>query len=423
MDSNYNPTSFKKMNQEQILELLGVEAVILPIFKGSKAPKIKGWSNITFAETQQPAYQQKFQTHGNAGVLLGKASQNLCSIDFDDDDALAYFLKLNPSLETSLRTRGKRGANIWVVVEGDYPTTFGFKDSQGNPAGEWRADGGQTVISGTHPEGNKYQILVGNPPMRIAYNDINWGDLSTKDSEPSSSKCHIDDIDDIKHKDHTNDTKIQSIQKNSKVAKVAYVVREKRAESARRKLKKDKGLQSLYNTFIKRRFMARQGERNSQVVSMTTFLFRAVGEKRVLELTRAFHQVNQDLLVDSLEQHQREATSHLRATKERWLSKLPDTTKKIYDGLPQSQSEAFRICMSLAEHECEKCPTGEFFLSAANLGNRLGIDMKKAHRILRQLEAEEAIAIITKGTRHTKKTKGMATRYRWLPPLPEKDSD
>jgi hypothetical protein len=412
------------MHQKQILELLGVDAVLLPIPKGIKFPKLRGWQKTTFADTQDATYQQKLKTHGNTGVLLGKPSQNLCSIDFDDDDALEYFLQLNPNLKSSLRTCGKRGANIWVILKGEYPPTYHFKNADGDPAGEWRSDGGQTIISGTHPEGNQYQILVENKPQNIAFVDINWGDLSPSKTNPPRTKCHIDDINDTKHINHIDDTEIQIKQKNrKKQEKLNLSDRIKRAETAQRKLKKNKDLKALYNNYIKNKFTPRQGERNAQLVSMVTFLFRAVGEKRVLEISAVYHQINQDTFQDTLEQHQGEAKSHLKATKERWLSKLPEETRKAFDDLPQRQSEAFRICLSLAEHECEKCPEGEFFLSCAELGKRLGIDMKQAHRILLQLEAEGIIKITHKGTRRTKKTKGLANRYKWLLPLSKIEQD
>ena len=40
--------------------------------------------------------------------------------------------------------------------------------------GEWRADGSQTIISGTHPEGVQYQFVVESPVITISYDAIIW---------------------------------------------------------------------------------------------------------------------------------------------------------------------------------------------------------------------------------------------------------
>ena len=68
----------------------------------------------------EPVYLKRL-SRGNIGVLLGKPSSGLCSIDIDADDQLEPFLDLNPKLRESFRTRGARGANVWVQVLGPYP--------------------------------------------------------------------------------------------------------------------------------------------------------------------------------------------------------------------------------------------------------------------------------------------------------------
>ena len=104
------------MTPSELIRLLTVKAVLLPVKKGNKYPTFKKWQETTFTDTQQPAYQKKLKSYCNTAVLLGKASEHLCSIDFDNDEALNDFLKLNLALNTTLRTKGKRGAK-WFVNE------------------------------------------------------------------------------------------------------------------------------------------------------------------------------------------------------------------------------------------------------------------------------------------------------------------
>jgi hypothetical protein len=121
---------------------------------------------------QSPRHLHQLR-YSNIGVLLGKASGGLCTIDIDSDELAGEFLKANPLLKQTLQSKGQRGQNFWVKIEGEYPST---KKIRSNDAaiGEWRADGSQTVIHGTHPCGQPYQILQHTAPVEIAFEQIQW---------------------------------------------------------------------------------------------------------------------------------------------------------------------------------------------------------------------------------------------------------
>ena len=162
------------MKPNEILSLLGVPAVLLPIRKGTKAPTRRKWQMTTFADSQTPAYQRSLAKAPAIGVLLGKPSQNLCSIDFDDDAALDAFLELNPSLKETLRTRGRRGANLWLIVQGSLPHGQIMKNDESQPIGEWRANGNHTIIAGQHKDGGEYETIIEAPPMALPFVAISW---------------------------------------------------------------------------------------------------------------------------------------------------------------------------------------------------------------------------------------------------------
>jgi hypothetical protein len=399
-----------KLKPEAILELLRTEAVLLPIRKGTKAPTSKGWSTLAFGETQTPRYQASLERAGAIGVLLGSRSGNLCSIDFDDNEALAEFLSLNPSLAHSLRTTGRRGANIWLKLRDPYPSTFNFQHN-GSPAGEWRADRSQTVITGRHPEGGAYQVTVNAPPMLVTFKEINWGELQ------GMKKCHIDGINGLDNKE----TQILKITQKKGVGGRArsLVERIKGAERALTELKGQPRLAKLYRTFIARKFAAQQGERNSQLVAMTTFLFRATSEETTAALVLFFYDLNQDVFSDSREMHENEMRSHLDATRRTWLESLGKEERRHYMVLVEisrNHAAAFRVCRELAGED------GTFFLSCAELGKRIDLDGKQAQRLLGQLVGLEIIKVMKKGTQHRTIEQdgekivqpGKATDYRWL---------
>ncbi len=157
----------------ELERLLGQPVVLLPIRAGQKAPEFQGWNEVRPEQMQDPGYRGQLYA-GNIGVLLGAPSDGLCSIDIDRDEFVEPFLELNPALRPALRTRGSRGANIWIRVQGQFPTLTSLRTKDGANWGEWRADGGQTVIDGQHPDGHPYARIVNGPPAQLAFGEIRW---------------------------------------------------------------------------------------------------------------------------------------------------------------------------------------------------------------------------------------------------------
>jgi hypothetical protein len=94
----------------QLYSVFG-NAVLIPVRFKSKVPVDAGWNAVTFADTQEAAYQGRLATAafkgGNIGIVLGPASGNIVSIDIDRD--LDQFLQLNPRLGDTTRTQGRPG--------------------------------------------------------------------------------------------------------------------------------------------------------------------------------------------------------------------------------------------------------------------------------------------------------------------------
>jgi hypothetical protein len=160
---------------ESLYSLVGTHAVLLPLPFGQKKPVNGEWQTTTFERTQDPDYQKELNAAinrgGNIGVLL---TSGLATIDIDNDRDAEEFLRLNPKLTGTLRTRGARGFNLWIHPTGDYPArTLFLKKIDGTDWGEWRGKG-QTVIRGQHPEGNQYQRLIERPAIEIGFSEIDW---------------------------------------------------------------------------------------------------------------------------------------------------------------------------------------------------------------------------------------------------------
>jgi hypothetical protein len=176
---------------QRLLNHDGKHAVLLPIAKGKKGPEWSGWAKMTYAETLNPSYLTRLRDWPNTGVLLGAPSDDLCAIDLDTENALEAFLELNPAFKATFRTRGARGAQLWAYVTGDRPhqvhplkvdkdspLALGCEkppDKEGkNTVGEYRSEGGQSIVRGIHPTGCHYSWLVKNPPITVAFDEIRW---------------------------------------------------------------------------------------------------------------------------------------------------------------------------------------------------------------------------------------------------------
>jgi hypothetical protein len=106
---------------EKLTALLGNDVFFVPCAHGTKRPLLT-YTDKTFASTKSDAHLAMFDANdSNIAVYTGKASGGLCAIDFDEDKDLAAFLELNPNLAGTLRSRGSRGAMLWLRIEGDFP--------------------------------------------------------------------------------------------------------------------------------------------------------------------------------------------------------------------------------------------------------------------------------------------------------------
>jgi len=179
---------------DDVYEVLGRDSgkhpILLHIKAGEKGPHWSGWREITYEKSLERAYQNLLRSNPNTGVALG-VTDDLCAIDCDTDALLAEFLRLNPEFEKTLRTRGQSGGQLWGYITGERPHKIEDlavkKDSplavgaRKDPTpegyvsiGEFRAEGGQSVIRGIHPNSFNYTWPVAQRPITIAFSSIKW---------------------------------------------------------------------------------------------------------------------------------------------------------------------------------------------------------------------------------------------------------
>jgi hypothetical protein len=187
----------------------GKHPVLLHINGKEKGPKWLGWQKISYGETMESRYQKLLHQKANTGVRLG--DDDLCTIDCDTDPFLQEMFRLNPKLRETFCSCGEQGGQIWgyfpgerprqvhpLKVHKDSPLAVGLKDPKPDKddmvaIGEWRAEGGQSVILGIHPCGRPYTWLNGPVvPKQFNFQELIWhGDIAIPwEERPSKGSAY-----------------------------------------------------------------------------------------------------------------------------------------------------------------------------------------------------------------------------------------
>ena len=97
-----------------------------------------------------------------------------------------------------------------------------------------------------------------------------------------------------------------------------------------------------------------------------------------------------------------------------FVQKLSPIEANVYLELPSDLRSAFRIFRDLAQREDTNAARGQFFMSCAELAQRLGLTgCVPADRILKKFQGWGLIEVVTKGERWMSGTKARATLYAW----------
>jgi hypothetical protein len=189
----------------------------------------------------------------------------------------------------------------------------------------------------------------------------------------------------------------------------------KTKEAALGALKKDNPtLHKLYLKFVDRNYTAMPHQRNAFLTEAVPFLYRAVAPALIKPLIEFFYIVHKPIFHDSLSQHMKEAEALLKGVSEAYLNSLPPDEQTLLQALTEREQIAYRILRDLAMRVTDDSPLRLFFMSADEMGLRLGISSMKAHRILKSKLAKMGIIkVVEKGIQRAKGQRGIATTYQW----------
>jgi hypothetical protein len=174
-----------------LLERDGRHPVLLYIPANTKGPKIPGWQQLTYEQTLEPEYQRRLESYPNTGVQLGLNGAPV-TIDLDTEAGHVTFLNDNPPFSQTLCTAGgPEGSQFWFYAIGDRPHKVCRISCKANSPlavgarndpdenglvtiGEFRAEGGQSVIRGLHTSESYYRWRQAFPPFQFNLKDIVW---------------------------------------------------------------------------------------------------------------------------------------------------------------------------------------------------------------------------------------------------------
>jgi len=301
-----------------------------------KRPTRKAWQKLTL-EDMSPAYLDTLNA-GNIGVSLGAPSQGLVSIDFDTDESLASFVQRNPALDATLRTRGQRGGNLWLRIVGELPPSRKLVDQAGQPAGEWRSTGNQTIIHGIHPGTRRpYETIVQQPPVEIEASRIQW----CPEAHPLDWQYQLRpgscDREDKGDKETQRDTGIENdsamglcssaslYHTNNISSAIAALDAQKDFERV-----KGAGVVRLYDRLVDRRFTAIKHGRNDFITKAVPFHYRALSVSRAMEFSMQFYLRHQAIFRDPADQHESETRAMLEAASRTYHKELSEDERNLY---------------------------------------------------------------------------------------------
>lgn len=169
MSESYNYPTVKRLRS-----VFGDEVVLLPVRSWEKIPIDSEWQKTTVERMNDPAYLARLE-QGSIGVLCGRNSGGVISIDADSDEFLEDLLLANHCFKDAPLSVGVRGGNIWIhLTNDDYPGVTKLKNQDGVDWGEFRSTGGQTVVHGFHPSGCEYHFEQEGHPIPLAFGEIVW---------------------------------------------------------------------------------------------------------------------------------------------------------------------------------------------------------------------------------------------------------
>jgi len=131
---------------------------VVPMPRGTKAPKIAHWQHTAFTATD-------FRSDTNVGLVFGARSHQLVDVDHDCPEALTLGALLLP--QTALVHGRTSKPDSHRYYRADIPDTVRYKDTDGSTLIELRGNGQTVVPPSIHPSGEALTWTSFGPPATV----------------------------------------------------------------------------------------------------------------------------------------------------------------------------------------------------------------------------------------------------------------
>src|SRR5262249_11716179 len=142
----------------------------IPIPKGEKGPKVKGWKELRYTEADLPMVFGEGAV--NIGLLLGEPSGWLTDVDLDCAEAVVLAAVFLPGMGWKSGRKSKPKSHWWFLCAG--AKTRKFEDGKGVVL-EIRSTGSQTVVPpSVHPSREEYEWDQFDEPASVNLDALVW---------------------------------------------------------------------------------------------------------------------------------------------------------------------------------------------------------------------------------------------------------
>jgi Bifunctional DNA primase/polymerase, N-terminal len=141
----------------------------VPIPRGQKGPRIKGWPDLRLTRRD---LSDAFDETDGIGLILGEPSNGLVDVDLDCVEATAVARSILPATRRIHGRKSKPLSHWWFRVE-PIPAPMQFLDVDGSMLVELRSTGQQTVIPPSiHPSGERFSWKMAGDAARIDASEL-----------------------------------------------------------------------------------------------------------------------------------------------------------------------------------------------------------------------------------------------------------
>ena len=183
---------------------------------------------------------------------------------------------------------------------------------------------------------------------------------------------------------------------------------EVRAEAEEKQKKLPSAVRKVWAKYVEDRAV-KQGRRHEFLQKLVPPIYKALAPDIIKDILSIHYDIHLGIWKSTKAEHMTDIRDMLKGLKETYPAELNTREREEYSKLPNEKYRfAFRLLQDLSKQKKGQC-----HLSCHHLGERLGIHVQEAKRILKGMQGEGLISIIEEGTPYKKGTQRKATLWAW----------